>query len=107
MGKPIAGGDDFAEALAAGSLSATGVSLAVEMDAPFNLSVWGSPGGAWAIERSFDGGTTWIPLSLSDGSANAFNGNVTLPILNVFEAGVLYRINWTRTSGTLFWRMSR
>jgi hypothetical protein len=73
---------------------------------PFNMSLWGTFVGTVQVERSFDGGTTWLPLTAL-GTAIPF----TAPCSEVFEElefGVQYRLNCTAyTSGTINYRLSR
>jgi hypothetical protein len=73
----------------------------------FNLSIWGTFVGTVALERSFDGGTTWLNCTKSDGTANSFTSGVSL-ICEEPEPGVLYRLNCTAfTSGAINWRLSQ
>ena len=88
----------------------TGQSPAVHVEGRFNLSIYGSGNGTVQIERSFDGGTTWIPLSKDfDGNIAAYNPNtneISL-IADEPESGMLYRFNCTaHTSGTINTRIS-
>lgn len=68
----------------------------------FNVSLAGTFVGTAQIERSFDGGTTWQPLTLDLGGAVAsFSVPVSFSIREP-ESGVLYRWSCTAyTSGTL------
>lgn len=97
-----------------GTLTATGQSgslspaagLSKIDSAPFNVSLWGTFVATVQLERSFDGGTTWLPLTAL-GSSLAF----TAPCSEVFEEteeGVAYRLNCTAfTSGTVNYRLSQ
>jgi len=73
---------------------------------PFNLSIWGTFVGTVQLERSFDNGVTWLPLTAL-GSSLAF----TAPCSETFtecEASVIYRLNCTAyTSGTINYRLSQ
>jgi hypothetical protein len=95
-----------------GSFAATGQSAAITVKGvddqrghPINISLWGTFVGTVQVERAFDGGSNWLPLTAL-GSAIAFTG----PVSEVFEegeAGVQYRLNCTAyTSGTINYRMS-
>lgn len=89
------------------STATVAASGAVQLRGMFNLSVWGSfTGLALQVERSFDGGATWLPLTRA-GVPVVFDG----PASEVGEApedGVLYRVNVTAiASGTVNARLSR
>lgn len=93
--------------------TATGQTGAVEIFGPFNLVIYGSggPNGAWVgtarLERSFDGGTTWIVASAGGGQASWSTGTDLSFVFGEPEKGVLYRLNCTAyTSGTINWRFS-
>ncbi|NUB07020.1 hypothetical protein FW320_12650 [Azospirillum sp. Vi22] len=73
----------------------------------FNVSLWGTFVATVALERSFDGGTTWLNCTRPDGTANAFTAPVSL-VCDEPETGVLYRLNCSAfTSGTVNWRISQ
>ncbi len=93
----------------------TGVTGAVEISGPFNLVIYGSagPNGSWAgtvrLERSFDGGTTWVVAGVGGGGQQAsWNTGTDLSfVVGEPERGVLYRLNCTSwVSGTINWRFS-
>jgi len=71
----------------------------------FNMSLWGTFVGTVQLERSFDNGTTWLPITAL-GSSITF----TAPASESFEepeVGVIYRLNCTAyTSGTVNYRLS-
>jgi hypothetical protein len=97
-----------------GSLTGVGTSgsgspeeiFSVDGAAPFNFSLWGSFVGTVVLERSFDQGMTWLPLTAL-GSAISF----TAPCSETFEEpefGVQYRVHCTAyTSGTINYRLSQ
>jgi hypothetical protein len=74
--------------------------------APFNFSLWGTFVGTVIVDRSFDGGTTWLPLTAL-GTSISF----TAPCSEVFEEpedGVIYRVRCSAyTSGTINYRLSQ
>jgi hypothetical protein len=74
----------------------------------FNLSLWGTFVATVQVERSFDDGVTWLPLSRDVlGSVMTFVQPVTLSLYEQ-EAGVQYRLNATSyTSGTVNYRISQ
>jgi hypothetical protein len=111
MGQPIGGGNDTAAqggTLLAGSFTATGQSSAVVFYGSFNLSLWGTFVGTVRLERTFDGGTTWLPVS-SDPAGD--NLQWTAPFSGTWtevEHTVGYRFNCTAyTSGTINYRGSQ
>jgi hypothetical protein len=72
----------------------------------FNVSTWGTFVASVQLERSFDNGTTWLPLTAAGNQLYAWTApaseNGAEP-----EAGVLYRLNCTAyTSGTINYRIS-
>lgn len=112
------GSSDAADAVVSGAFTATGVSAVFLPWGTFNLLIYGSggPNGAWAgtvqLERSFDGGTTWIIC----GDASGANGQAVYNTNNVDvsrlvgepEQGVAYRLHCTAyTSGTINYRLSQ
>lgn len=107
---------DFANAVVSGSFVATGQSHSFLVDGPFNACLYGSsgPNGSWTatirLERSFDGGTTWIVCGIGGSGTQAVystpNQDVSLVVAEP-ERGVLYRWNCTAyTSGTINYRFS-
>ena len=93
-----------------GTFAATGRSAAphARVRGTYNVSVWGVFSGTVRLERSFDGGTTWIPVS-RDSSGN--DASFTAPCgITGFEPedGVLYSMNCTAyVSGTINFRISQ
>lgn len=76
------------------------------VSAPFNMSLWGTFVGTIYIERSFDNGATYLPITAL-GSSVTFSA----PASEVFEepeAGVLWRLRCSAyTSGTVNYRLSQ
>lgn len=110
MGKPSSSSLDLASVsgtLSAGSLDATGSSAGAIFLGGFNLTLSGTWVGTVALERSFDGGTTWVTASTdSAGTASAYTANCSVVVWEI-EAGVNYRVTFTRTSGTVVYRLSQ
>lgn len=112
MGIPNLGADDASGNYVAGTLSTAGAAVATFRPAgayhKFNAAVWGTFVGTVTIDRSFDGGATWINLSRdTSGTNNGFSAPFTL-VFEEPEAGILYRFNCTAyTSGTINWRFSQ
>lgn len=73
----------------------------------FNISVWGTFVGTVQLERSFDNGTTWLPLTAGGTQIEKFTAPASESV-DEFEVGVLYRLNCTAyTSGTINYRLSQ
>ena len=95
-----------------GSFGATGNSIALTAQPNLvriglNVSVWGTFVGTVALQRSFDSGVTWLPLT----AAGVATASYTAPAseqVNEPEAGVEYRFACTAyTSGTINYRISQ
>jgi hypothetical protein len=79
----------------------------VPVSGDFNVSVWGAFTGTIALTRSFDGGTTWLPLTFSNGAAIAWSAPFST-IMSEPETGVLVQLACTALSaGTPNWRISQ
>lgn len=92
-----------------GSFSATGSSTAFSPipGRGFNLSVWGTFVGTVIVERSFDSGTTWLPLTASGVSLFNFVAPAS-EITEEPEYGVQYRFRCSAFgSGTINYRISQ
>lgn len=74
----------------------------------FNFALWGTFVGTARLEKSFDGGATWLPCCEDNtGTAAAYTAPVNLSGFEP-EYGVLYRWNCTDyTSGTVNYRISQ
>jgi hypothetical protein len=106
MGKPSTNAGERAQKTVSGSLASTSNGTGATMPGPFNLWFGGTWSGTAALEASADGGTTYVNCLWPDGSVNAYTRNGLIAVPNIYEDGVLYRVAFTRTSGTLEWRMS-
>lgn len=79
----------------------------------FNIALTGTAVAAVQLEKSFDNGQTWCELwaggvQLKEWSySNAGSGPNIAETYEEIEAGVLYRLNCTWTSGTLAYRLSQ
>lgn len=103
--------------LATGQFSASGVASPVSIFGLFYLGVWGTPlggngepgtfTGTVLLERSTDGGATWLPCSVDGTGALAqYTAAALVQGLEV-EAVALYRLNCTSySSGTINWRLA-
>lgn len=111
---PAAG--DRATDVISGQFTATGQSASILAWGNFNVVIYGSggPNGSWnatvRLERSFDGGTTWIIAGVGGAGQQAIYSTPNQDVSVVFadpEAGMLYRLNCTAyTSGTILYRIS-
>lgn len=108
MGQPAGGGTDTASPLITGSFAATGQSASAVFYGSFNVSLWGTFVATVQLERSFDGGTTWLPTAEdTTGAAAAYSAPVSL-VADEPEHQVLHRLNCTAwTSGTVNYRLSQ
>jgi hypothetical protein len=98
------GAGDQANAVVAGTFTATGASSPFLVRGPFNVSVWGTFSATTLLQRSFDGGTTW--LTRTDASGNGSYTAETSFVVTEPEAGVLYQLSSTWASGTVSYRLS-
>lgn len=107
---------DQANAVVAGQFTGTGQSASILIWGQFNVVVYGAsgPNGNWnatvRLERSFDGGATWIVAGVGGGgqqaSWNTPNQDVSV-VVSEPEMGMLYRLNCpVYASGTIKYRMS-
>lgn len=106
---------DQANAVVAGAFVGVGFSPIACFWGPFNLLLYGNggPNGAWvgtvALERSFDGGTTWITCGIGGTGEQAIwsTGTDVSVVAGEVEKGVLYRLHCSAyVSGTINYRMS-
>jgi hypothetical protein len=73
----------------------------------FNISLWGTFVAAIQLERSFDGGTNWLPLTA--GGIQLFNWSAPASeVAQEDQNGVLYSLHCTSfTSGPVSYRLSQ
>lgn len=73
----------------------------------FNISLWGTFVATVQLERSFDGGTTWLPLTAAGTQLYVWTAPAS-ELAQDDEYGVRYRLNCTAyTSGTVNYRISQ
>jgi len=90
-----------------GTFNGLGTSLTLTPRAmrSFNISLWGTFVGTVVLERSFDGGNTWLPVT----SVSCYS--FSAPISTSFEDGEYgnqYRFRCSSyTSGTINYRISQ
>lgn len=98
---------DDARRVFSGSLTAAGQrSAAFQLGGDWNLTLFGDFVGQGRLDRSFDGGTTWVPCT-NAGAVVLFTAPSS-EIVTEPEPSVLYSVFFVaRTSGTLSWRASQ
>ncbi len=73
----------------------------------FNVSLWGWFAGRVHLERCFDGGATWLPITAAGVSLYAFAAAAS-ESAQEDEVGVLYRLNCTSlATGPINYRLSQ
>lgn len=84
-----------------GAAAASGQSPVIKSNrgTTFNVSLFGTWTGSVQVQRSFNG-TTWLDV----GSPHTANIETTV---SEPEKGVSYRLNITRTTGTIDYRMGQ
>jgi len=86
------GGIELASTVVSGTFAGTGNSTTAQFIGQFNVSLWGTFTATVIIERSFDGGVTFLPLPTDTiGTQNAYTAPVTLTV-NEPEPGAIYRL---------------
>jgi hypothetical protein len=100
-------GREMATGVLKWSTAAPAASPAILLQGRFNLTLSGSfTGLAATLERSFDGGTTWVTCS-SLGAPVVFTAAAS-EVCEEREAGVFYRVNVTAiASGSVSVRLSQ
>lgn len=109
MGKPNPSADDMATAVITGNLSSVtaGSAIIAPTDRVLNVNISGTFSATLQLERSFDGGATWIGVSRDVvGTVATYTSPSSFQVRET-ESGVLYRLSMTaRTSGTAAYRLS-
>jgi hypothetical protein len=100
-------GQERAFAVLPFSTAVAAQSAAILLRGAWNLAIWGTfTGLSLRFERSFDGGTTWLPLTNS-GVSIVYTGAAS-EVYEAPEDGVLYRVNVLAiASGTVNVRLSQ
>lgn len=97
---------DLANIVVTGSLTATGTIGPFPVYGDFNVALWGTFTGSVHLQKTFDGGTTYIDTILNSGSVAAFSAPGAISLYEP-EKGVAYILNATTlSSGTLQARFS-
>jgi len=73
----------------------------------FNVSIWGTFGATVQLERSFDAGATWLPITAAGFQLYVWTAPAS-EMAQEDQASVLYRLNCTAmASGTVNYRISQ
>ena len=101
------GGAEQGHNVLTGNFTASGSSASLGLGGAFNVSIWGTFAATIVLQRSFDGGTTWLPVTMDAyGAVASFTAPASMSVMEP-EPGVLYRLNCTWTSGTAYYRLSQ
>jgi hypothetical protein len=98
--------------MAIGSFTGTGQSanftpICGPQGVGFNISLWGTFVAAVQLERSFDNGVNWLPITGAGVQLYAWTGPAS-EMAQETESDVIYRLNCTAyTSGTVNYRVSQ
>lgn len=106
-GKSGTTGPELATTVLAGSFVGTGNSANKEVIGMFNVTLSGTFSGTVILERSFDGGTNFMPAAIDTaGTPNAYTAPMSI-VVNEPEPGVIYRLRCSAyVSGTIVYRLS-
>jgi hypothetical protein len=106
MGKASPVTADSADKVVTATATTTGLVPIGLWGGVWNLTLTGGTGVIGQLERSFDGGTTYVPCTAL-GQPVTFNTNASEPLIET-EDGVLYAFNVSAiASGTLTIRASQ
>jgi hypothetical protein len=103
-GAPPAG--DRATEVVTGSFTSSTTSPFWAFYGYFNVTLGGTFSATTVLQKSFDGGSTWVTAAYPQTNVLV---SFTAPIGIILfepERGVLYQLSCTYTSGTVNWRMS-
>lgn len=103
--------------LLSGSFAGTGQSASAPVFGSFNISIWGTPltgtgtsgsfNGTVALERSLDGGTTWIPVA-TDGTGTQAIYTTAVAVAGQEPQHAAYRFDCTTyVSGTINYLLTK
>lgn len=93
---------------ATGTLGAAASAPASEFSGNFSVNVWGTFTATAVLEKSYDGGTTWLSTQKDLATAATSWTAPASVVIYEPESGVLYRVRCSAyTSGTISWRISQ
>lgn len=78
-----------------------------ELGRPIHLTLSGTWAGNVTVKRSIDGGTTKLPLTVGGDPWGVFVANCNEPVWEEGEAGATFYLDFSRTSGTLTYRVAQ
>jgi hypothetical protein len=106
-GKPCTTCTDLAPTVVSGTFTGTANGTSSQFLGLFNLELSGTWVGTVVLERSFDGGTTFVSAAKdTSGTAASYTTNVSI-VVSESEPGVIYRVRCSAyTSGTIAYRLS-
>lgn len=106
-GKPCTTCTDLAPTVVTGTLTSATSGTSAQFFGSFNIELSGTWVGTVQLERSFDGGTTFVAAARdTGGTPAAYTSNVSIVVAEP-EPGVIYRWRCTAyTSGTVAYRIS-
>lgn len=106
-GKPCTTCTDLAQIAVTGTFTGTANGTSAQFYGVFNLELSGTWAATVVLERSFDGGTTFVAAARdTSGTAASYTANVSI-VVNEPEPGVIYRVRCSAfTSGTVAYRLS-
>lgn len=94
-----------------GSLAATGDTSATpyypDAGRPFNLELTGTWVGTVVLKRKLPTESTWKALSVGGAAWGAYTTNVSEQVWQEGETGAAFMLDFTRTSGTVAYRLSQ
>ncbi|SIO58403.1 hypothetical protein [Paraburkholderia phenazinium] len=106
MGKFGTSGPEQAQTVVSGTFVATGTSASAPFLGKFNFALWGTFAGTVSLQKSYDGGSTWIIARDMNGNAMTLTAPDT-HVVEEDEPGVLYDVTCSAyTSGTVSYRIS-
>lgn len=108
MGKIAPTDRDIATSVATGTLSSAAAGAGKVFTGTFNVELQISGTLTAALQRSFDGGTTYVTVAQSaDGTAATYTASTSLTLFEP-EEGVYWRVSVTAfTSGSCIYRISQ
>jgi len=107
MAKPSSTGIELAPTVYEGTFVATGQSASFLLFGSFNLFLSGFGTATVLLQRSYDGGTTWVTCGADAlGTPASYTANASV-VFSEPEPGMLYRLNCTaHAAGTIAYRIS-
>lgn len=107
MSSAIQPTSSFIPTAVSASLAATGQSDAFTAQAgrPVRVRLSGTWAGTAKVQRSDDGGSNWFDMTVNGSAWASFTANCNEEVDDPSRPDIQYRINFTRSSGTLVFRL--